>query len=133
MSCISAATNQFVMSRRERQIQDTPLSAKWPPHHFWLRSPQEFECAQVFASMCHECSSKEPLDVTEDTAQQCIDKMADMIAMHQSLDRWKYLAGLRVEIQRWGSIWGGVTCWPESLEVMFSEACRTGQDSAISD
>ena len=65
VSRISAATNQFVMSRRERRIQDTPLSAKGPPHHSWLGSPQEFECAQVLASMRRECSSKEPLDVTE--------------------------------------------------------------------
>jgi hypothetical protein len=77
--------------------------------------------------MYKNCSFEEPIE----TSQVAIERTVDLIATYQDLDGWKYLAKLRVEIQRWGSIWGGITCWPESLEVMFLGACRTGHESVM--
>jgi hypothetical protein len=46
-------------------------------------------------------------------------------------EEWERMQELNRIVRQWTSIWGGVLCWPMSLEEMFRDVCPRGDEAMM--
>ena len=89
---------------------------------FWIAAAAEFNISAVQA----EIDSRVRQPSSSDSEEE--DEVHRVLGVP---DEWEKMEVIRTEVVRWASIWGGVACWPDSLELMFQAACAEGRQRTI--
>ncbi|PPR04249.1 hypothetical protein CVT26_004194 [Gymnopilus dilepis] len=116
--------------RRQRTVGDHGVNEQ-PGRSPWIQSPEDLACAEVLASLRAGASSERTHHASTDSVRMDVEEVVQSEGSYMELDGWKYLAGLRGLVQKWGSVWGGITFWPDAFEEMFLDACKHGQSQAM--